>query len=154
MCRESESEISNISLGFFLFLLIINEFSTAIISLIVLRSNRTCIRASKNHFWNYQLFIWHSEDNYWASQLALVVKNPPANERDIRDLGSIPGLGRSPRGWHGNPLHYSCLENPMERRAWQATVHGVAKSQTWLKQLSTQHADNYYWGNCTKFWNL
>ena len=154
MCRESESEMSNISLGFFLFLLIINEFSTAIISLIVLRSNRTCIRASKNQFWNYQLFIWHSEDNYWASQLALVVKNPPANERDIRDLGSVPGLGRSPRGWHGNPLHYSCLENPMERRAWRATVHGVAKSQTWLKQLSTQHADNYYWGNCTKFWNL
>ena len=46
------------------------------------------------------------------------------------DLGSIPGLGRSPGGGHGNPLQYSCLENPMDRGAWQAAVHGVAKSQT------------------------
>ena len=49
----------------------------------------------------------------WASQVALVVKNPPANAGDIRDAGSIPGLGRSPRGGHGKPLQYSCLENPM-----------------------------------------
>ena len=48
------------------------------------------------------------------------------------DLGSIPVLGRSPRGEHGNPLQYSCLENPMDRGAWQATVHDVAKSQIWL----------------------
>ena len=46
------------------------------------------------------------------------------------DLGSIPGLGRSPGGGHGNPLHYSCLENPMDRGAWWAIVHGVTKSQT------------------------
>ena len=49
------------------------------------------------------------------------------------NLGSIPGLGRSPGGGHGNPLQYSCLENPMDRGAWQATVHGVGKSRTWLK---------------------
>ena len=46
------------------------------------------------------------------------------------ELGSIPGLGRSPGGGHGNPLQYSCLENPMDRGAWWATVHGVAKCQT------------------------
>ena len=64
----------------------------------------------------------------WASQMVLVVKNPPANARDVRDVGSIPGLGRSPRGGHGYPLQYSCLENPMDRGAWQATVHGITKS--------------------------
>ena len=62
------------------------------------------------------------------SQVALVVNNPPANTGDIRDAGSIPGSGRSPGGGHGNPLHYSCLENPMDRGAWRATVHRVAKS--------------------------
>ena len=65
-----------------------------------------------------------------ASQGVLVVKNPPTNAGYIRDMGLIPGLGRSPRGGHGNPLQYSCLENPMDRGAWRATVHGVAKSQT------------------------
>ena len=65
------------------------------------------------------------------------VKNPPANAGDIRDMGSIPGLGRSPEGGHSNTLHYSCLENPMDRGAWWAPVHRVAKSQTLLKQLST-----------------
>ena len=61
----------------------------------------------------------------WASQIVLVVKNLPANAGDIRDMGSIPGSGRSPGGGHGNPLQYSCLENPMD---WQATVHVVAES--------------------------
>ena len=60
--------------------------------------------------------------------VALVVKNPPAKAGDIRDLGLIPGSGRSPRRGHGNPLQYSCLENPMDRGAWRATVHRVAKS--------------------------
>ena len=64
--------------------------------------------------------------------MALVVKNPPANAGDV---GLIPGPGRPPGGGHGNPLQYSCLENPMDRGAWQATVHGVAKSQTGLKWL-------------------
>ena len=53
------------------------------------------------------------------------------------NLGLIAGLGRSPRGGHGNPLQYSYLENPMDRGAWWATVHGVTKSQTRLKRLST-----------------
>jgi len=60
----------------------------------------------------------------------LVVKNPPANAGDRRDTGSTPGLGRSPGGGHGNPLQYSCLENPTGRGAWWATVHRVTKSQT------------------------
>jgi len=58
-----------------------------------------------------------------------VVKNPPANAADIRDVGLIPGSGRSPGRGHGNSLQYFCLENPMDRGAWQATVHGVANSQ-------------------------
>ena len=66
-----------------------------------------------------------------------MVKNPLANAGDIRDAGSIPGLGISPGGGHGNPLQYSSLENPMDRGAWQATVHRFAKSRTQLKQLST-----------------
>ena len=66
----------------------------------------------------------------WASQVVLVVKNLPANAGDIRHMGSIPGLGRSPRGRHGNPLQYSCLENPKDREAWWATVQGVTKSWT------------------------
>ena len=68
--------------------------------------------------------------------MALVVKNPPGKAGRHRDVGSIPGLGRPPAGGHGNPLQYFCLENPMDRGAWRATVHGVAKSQTGLKQLS------------------
>ena len=55
-----------------------------------------------------------------------MVKNLPAIAGDIRDVGSIPGLGRSPGGGHGNPLLYSCLENPMDRETWQAAVHRVA----------------------------
>ena len=73
----------------------------------------------------------------WASQVTSVVKNPPANAGDIREGGSFPELGRSPRRRYGNPLQYSCLENPMDRGAWWATVHGITKSRTWLKRLST-----------------
>ena len=61
-----------------------------------------------------------------------MVKNLPANAGDPRDTGSIPGLGRSPRGGNGNPLQQSCLENPMDRGGWQATVHEVTKSRTQL----------------------
>ena len=60
--------------------------------------------------------------------MALVGKNMPANAGDVRNVGSIPGSGRSPRGGHGSPFQYSCLENLMERGAWQATVHMVTKS--------------------------
>ena len=67
-----------------------------------------------------------------ASQVVLVVKNPPANSGDTRDVGSIPGSGRSPGVGNGNSLQYSCLENPMHRGAWQAMVQGVAKSWTLL----------------------
>ena len=59
-----------------------------------------------------------------------MVKNLPANAGDVRDTGSIPGLGRSSGEGHGNLLQYSCLENPMDRGAWRATVHRVAKSRT------------------------
>ena len=57
-------------------------------------------------------------------------KNPPANAGDVRDVGLIPRMGRSPGGGHSNPLQYSCLENPMDREAWQTTVYRVAQSQT------------------------
>ena len=67
---------------------------------------------------------------YGASQVALVVKNLPANAGDIKDVGLIPGLGRYPRDGNGNPLQYSCLENSMKRGTWQATVHTVTESDT------------------------
>ena len=69
------------------------------------------IRQGKNNLFN----IWSCTN--WVSQVALVVKNPPANAGDTRDVGSVPGLGRSPGAWHGNPLQYSFLENPMDRGA-------------------------------------
>ena len=69
--------------------------------------------------------------------MILAVKNPSANG-DVRDEGSIPGSGRYPGGRYGNPLQCSCLENPMDRGAWQATVHRVAKSRTRLKRLGME----------------
>ena len=69
------------------------------------------------------------------------VKNLPANAGDARNAGLIPGSGQAAGGGHGNPLQYSCLGNPMERGAWQATVHGVAKSQTGLN-THTHRANN------------
>ena len=72
-----------------------------------------------------------------ASYMVLVIKNPPANAGDVKDLGLIPGSRRCPGGGHNNPLQYSCLENPVDRGAWWATVHRVAKSRTRLKQLDT-----------------
>ena len=65
-----------------------------------------------------------------------MVKNLPTSVEDIREAGSVPGSGRCPGGGHGNPLQYSCLQNPMDRGAWRATVHGVAKSRTQRKQPS------------------
>ena len=84
--------------------------------------------------------LWGLSDNIKnpsPSIRALVAKNLPAIAGDVRDSGSIPRLGRSPGGGHGNPLQCSSLENPTYRGAWRATVHRVAKSQTWLKWLST-----------------
>ena len=88
-----------------------------------------CIYVSAHFLFIYSLFR--------ASQVVLVVKNLPANAEDIRDTGLIPGLGRSPGEGNGNPLQYSCLDNPMDRGAWRAAVCGVTKRWTWLKQLST-----------------
>ena len=66
-----------------------------------------------------------------------MVKNPPANAGDITAVSSIPGSGRCSGGEDGNPLQYSCLEYPMDKEPLWTTVHGVTKSQTWLKRLST-----------------
>ena len=65
-----------------------------------------------------------------ASKVVLVVKNQPAKARDLRDMSLIPGLGRSSEGGHGNPRQCSCLENPMDRGAWQTMVYGVTESDT------------------------
>ena len=65
--------------------------------------------------------------------MMLVVKNLPANAGEVRDTGLIPRLVRSPGGEHDNPFQYSCLENPMDRGAWWATVYGAAQGQTQLK---------------------
>ena len=78
------------------------------------------------------IYIWGLRENGyiytygWTYQVALLVKNLPANAVDIRDVGTIPGLGRYPRGGHGYPLQYSCLENPMDRGAW------------WLESIGSQ----------------
>ena len=82
-----------------------------------------------------------------ASQVVMVVKNPPANVGNIRDVGSIPESGRSLGGGHSNPVQYSCLENHMDRRDWQSRVHRVARSQTRLKQFSTQAQRRAAWSN-------
>ena len=75
----------------------------------------------------------------WASWVALVIKDPPANAEDSRDTCLIPELGRSPGRRHGNPLLYSCLESPVDGEAWQTVVYRVAKSQTrqkWLNNIA------------------
>ena len=103
-----------------------------------------CASVGPNHSWSR---CCHSLLLIWASQVALVVNNPPANAGDIRDTGLIPGLERSPGEGHGNPLQFSCLKNPNGRGAWWAMVHRVTKSQIWLKQLSTIHSTAHYWYN-------
>ena len=80
-------------------------------------------------FYLDRLEILHSR----TSQVVPVVKNPSANAGDIRDMGLISGLGKSPEGRHGNPLPDSCLESPMDKGAWRATSHKVAKNRTQLK---------------------
>ena len=91
---------------------------------------RHTVKCPKDHSYRQHISVG------WAYLVVLVIKNPLANAGDIRDTGSIPGSGRSPGGRHGKPLHYSCLENCMDRGAWWATVHRVTKSQTQLKWLS------------------
>ena len=84
--------------------------------------------------------------SFGASQVAIVVKNPPANAGDAREMVSIPRSRRSPGVGNGTPLQYSCQENSVGRRAWWVTIHGAAKSQTWL---STQSL--YYLPLCVDF---
>ena len=83
-------------------------------------------RNSKIRRLGNSLVVW------WASQLTPVVQYLPANAGDTRDVGSIPGSGRSPGIGNGNPLQYSCLENSMDGGAWWAIAHEVTKSRTWL----------------------
>ena len=90
----------------------------------------------KNLYWNF-FFCTSVDSERWRNQayniphsVVLVVKNPPAKAGDIRDAGLIPGSERSPGERHGNPLQCSCLENPMDRGACWATVHGLAELDT------------------------
>ena len=92
------------------------------------------------------LYAWEKLDLpffLWGFPRELVVKNPPAHAGDIRDMGSIPGLGRSHGEGHGNPLQYFCLQNAMDRGVWPATVHRVTQSQTRLKRLSIAQYPSY-----------
>ena len=84
------------------------------------------------------IHLTYNMATHWASQVAVVVKNLPANTEDTRDSGSVLRSGRSPGGGNGSPLQYSCLGNPMDSGTWRATVHGVAKSQT------RQHHHHYH----------
>ena len=76
--------------------------------------------------------------------MALVTKNPPANAGDLKEENSIPGSERSPGRGYGNPLQYSCLENPMDRGSWQATVLRVAQGQTHLKQHTYRYIQAFF----------
>ena len=105
---------------------------------------RTCWRAQETQLSDPWWPEWEGNpekrggiNTYGASQVVLVVKKPPTNEGDARDVGSVPGSGRSPGGGHGNPLWYSCLENPMDKEAWQAIVHRVTQRWTQLKRQHT-----------------
>ena len=84
------------------------------------------IKKQKHHFADKG----PDSQSHWLSSSHVVVKNLPADAGDAIDLGSVPGLGRSPGGGNGTPLQYSCLENSMGRIAWWVTIHGVTKSQT------------------------
>ena len=86
-------------------------------------------------FWSSCFWIKYAYSQFRASHMMLVVKNPPADAGDIRDVGLILGSGRSPGGGHGNQLQYSCLENPMDRGAWLQFI-GLQKGWTGLKWLS------------------
>ena len=97
----------------------------------------------QEHLWFWRLQMQESVwiypwpmAHYGAAQVVLLVENLPANAGVVRDVGSIPGSGRSLKGGNGNPFQHSCLENPMDTGAWRAIVHRAAKSQTRLKWLS------------------
>ena len=98
-------------------------------SLIKGRLHKTCTTLQAAQSLNYKLFARVVVQEFGVScglsHVALMVKNPSANAGDVRDMGLIPGLGRSPGGGNGNPLQCACLENPMDRGVWWATHHGV-----------------------------
>ena len=87
-------------------------------------------------FYGWGIFLCNVP-HLWVSRVVLVVENPPADGREVKDSGSVPGSGKCPGGEHGNPLQYSCLENPVDRGAWWLMVHRVTKSWTQLKRIST-----------------
>ena len=87
-----------------------------------------CASSSKDNWQHLETSFGDHHRGCWASQVALVAKNLPANAGDVTDLGSISGLGRSLGGGNGNPLQYSYLENPKDRGVWRAIVHGVENS--------------------------
>ena len=97
--------------------------------------HKACSNVAESRVSPYLCFLYglFLHKGLWAPQVALMVKNLPAK---TGDAGSIPGSGTSPGGGHGNPLQYSCLENPVDRGAWSATVHRVSKSRTRLRRLS------------------
>ena len=121
-------------------------------------------RDPTNHRWKFQpLVSWLNpwRGNPWiqrtdgilaASQVMLVVKNLPTNVEDITDTGWIPGSGRSPGGRHSNPFQYSCLENPIDRGTFWATVHSTARSWLWLKHLITQLCIYWEVATCKGTW--
>ena len=100
--------------------------------------------------WRIKWIPGSSEDSHicllesegWASQVALVVNSPPANAEDVREASSITRLGRSPGGGNGNPLQYSCLEDPLDRGTWRATVDSVAKNQKRQSNWTCTHLRN------------
>ena len=104
-------------------------------------SNRLKVWVTQSNTLNYTFFhkcpeIQESKgrkEEKANTQVALVVKNPPASSGDVRHTGSVPGSGRYSGGGHGNPLQYSFLESPLDKGGWQATVYMVAQSQTQLK---------------------
>jgi len=113
-------------------------------------SNESTLRIRWPKYWSFSFSIIPSKEHPRLISFRmdwLDLLNPPVNAGDVRDVGSIPGLRRFLGGGHSNPIQYSCLENPMDRRAWWATVHRVTKSWTWLKQLGRQHAtgDSVLW---------
>ena len=142
MCSEWESYLSS---SILIFSLAISNS----LKLMTIISNSGIFVSFPNLFFSFYMVLYlvywvfnsllyvsnhfkHTYSPWWASQGALMVKNPPANAGDIRDVGSIPGSGKSLGEGNGNPLQYPFQENSMDGGAWQATVHGVAKSQTKL----------------------
>ena len=104
--------------------------------------------------WLKQLSSISSKKYMWGFPGGTSDKEPTCQCRRHRDMGSILGLGRCPGRGHGTPLQYSCLENPMDRGVWWSTVHGVAKSQTWLKRLSTPTQEVYILSLAPHRWYL